>query len=76
MSESKSTNSLGCAAQFALSVGIIGAVAAAWFWSQGSDPRAAVANGLVLGAQVTGGGCLCIAAFFVGLVVLAVVAQR
>lgn len=66
---------IGCFAQLALSVIIIGGLAAAWFWSQGSDPRQAVQNGIVLGSKVTGASCACFALFVLGLCGLAIWSQ-
>lgn len=53
-----SVPALGCVSRIALGIGIIATVTAAWLWSQGADPRASVEQGLVIGAWVTGGGCV------------------
>lgn len=76
MSETASTRGgIGCITSLALSIIIIGGLATAWFWSQGSDPRQAAHDGIVLGAQVTTLPCLICAAlsvlFVVGALVLA-----
>jgi len=63
----------GCLVQIALSVIIIGGLAAAWFWSQGADPRQAVQDGIVLGSKVTGSACVCALLAFLGFVGLAIV---
>ena len=61
------TSGIGCLANIALSIIIIGGLAAAWFWSQGADPHQAVQDGIVLGSKITGGGCVCFLLFFLGL---------
>jgi hypothetical protein len=66
--KSSSSAGLGCTS-IPLSILLFGGAWGAWLWSQGADPRAAVGDGLVFGAQVTGGLCL-LSALIVGAILL------
>ena len=63
---------IGCIPNIVLGILIVGGGAGVWMWANGADPRTAAHDGLILGAQVIGGGCAVMALIVAGVFGLAI----